>query len=142
MKRTPLQRKSRLKRGKQLVKSNRKRRAKRFETDFGGKEFLALIHSLPCSICGVVGYSVAAHLKSRGAGGKADVIAPLCSTRLDFAGVFIGYGRWTTHVGCHERYDAHDPEIRKHESRLKSEAKSRWQAFQATLTERNTEQNA
>lgn len=91
-------------------KRNPQRKAKRLETDFGGAEYADWIGSFSCAICDVRGHTVAAHLKARGAGGKAKDIAPLCSTRLS-GGVWI--------QGCHEKWDDHDPEIRRHEDRLR-----------------------
>ena len=75
-----------------LPRVNRERRAKRFESDFGGKAYLAFIHGHSCAACGVTGWTVAAHVKSRGAGGKASDIVPLCGTR---------YGV----TGCHDLLD-------------------------------------
>lgn len=114
------------------IRPNRKRKERAFQEDFGGKEYLALIRSLPCAVCGIEGFTVSAHLTSRGAGGKADVTAPLCCTRVltTYDGTYVG-----AELGCHERYDAHDPEIRKHEPRLRREAKKRWTEFQSTLSE-------
>jgi hypothetical protein len=98
-------------------KRNAKRKAKRFETDFGGKDYHDYITSFRCDVCGAHSvWTVAAHLTSRGAGGKAEDTVALCRTR---------YGL----EGCHERYDNHDPEIRKHEPRLRKLASERWQAY-------------
>ncbi len=98
------------------------KKRKRFEEAFGGAKYHAYLTSLPCDICGVVGFTVAAHLTARGAGGKADVTAPLCRTRAGLS--CVGTGWWEE--GCHERYDAHDPEVRKHEPRLRELARERW----------------
>lgn len=113
----PIQRRSPLRPGtgsrkRSLIrKVNRARKARLFHEDFGGKEYLAFIHGLECAVCGMpCDLTEAAHLTSRGAGGKADVLVPLCGTRF---GV----------LGCHARFDAHDPEIRKHEPRLRPLAK-------------------
>lgn len=112
---------------KPISKKNTERAAKRFVSDFGGTEYHEFLTSLPCDVCGVEGFTVAAHLKSRGAGGKADVTAPLCSTKL-----FLAKG--ISRVGCHELFDAHDPEIRKQEPRLRELAKARRTAFQFALS--------
>lgn len=42
-----------------------------------------LARSLPCCACGLVGWSEAAHVTGRGAGGKTKDIAPLCGPRID-----------------------------------------------------------
>lgn len=90
---------------------NRKRRAKLFAEDFGGKAYLEFIHGLECAACGSpCEYTEAAHLTSRGAGGKVDVVVPLCGSRFNMP-------------GCHHKYDAHDPELRALEPRLRSLAK-------------------
>jgi hypothetical protein len=100
-----------------IRKRNAKRKAKRFLSDFGGKDYLEYVKSFSCAICGAnKNWSVAAHLTSRGAGGKAEDTVALCRTRYGIE-------------GCHERYDAHDPEIRKHEPRLRKLASERWQAY-------------
>lgn len=124
----PRERKARkpMKRGGR-IKANRKRKERAFQEDFGGAEFLALIQAMPCAICGVEGITASAHLTTRGAGGKAEDTAPLCCTSKARKQGFI----WR---GCHQRYDAHDPEIRKHEPRLRREAKQRFTEF-LTLSE-------
>jgi hypothetical protein len=104
------------------IRPNAKRRKRLFEEDFGGKDYLALIHSLPCAVCGVRGFTVAAHLTSRGAGGKAKDVAPLCRTVPNI---------WER--GCHELYDAHDPKVRSHEPRLRKEAAERHADFVAHI---------
>lgn len=112
MKRSPIARKTRLR------PVNRARKAKRLETDFGGKPYLEFIHGLPCAVCEMpCDLTVAAHLTSRGAGGKAADIVPLCAARF---GV----------LGCHEKYDLHHESIRAHEPRLRSLAKRLWREFQ------------
>jgi hypothetical protein len=88
-----------------MVKRNRKRKAKRFVSDFGGAEYVAFIKSLPCAICGVQGFSEAAHVRSRGAGGKADSLVPLCGTRINA-------------FGCHAFFDLRNPTVRAHKERL------------------------
>lgn len=120
-------------------KVNRKRAEKRFEENFGGEEYLALIRSLPCAICGERGSTIAAHLTARGAGGKAEDIAPMCCNRIEIYTDRGGRTFWRVdqvfprrHVwtqGCHERYDARDPQVRKHEPRLKREAAARWLSY-------------
>lgn len=106
MKRTPIRR------------VNKERRAKRFERDYGGKAYLEAIHGMPCAVCNApCELTEAAHLTSRGAGGTAKDVAPLCGTR---------HGT----QGCHQRYDLHDPEIRKHEPRLRALARRLWSEWQ------------
>jgi hypothetical protein len=100
------------------AKKNPVRNAKRFVSDFGGDAYNELLKSLPCAVCGVTGFSVAAHLDARGAGGKADVQVPLCRTRFG-----------TT--GCHEKYDDRQKEVRAFEERLRWLAKGLWLCWQA-----------
>ncbi len=70
MKRTPLK------------KRNPKRRARLFIEDFGGKEYLEVIHSMPCAVCDApCEWTEAAHLTSRGAG-----VRPTSSCRSAVAG--------------------------------------------------------
>lgn len=121
-----------LKKGRR-IKPNRKRQKRLFEENFGGKAYHDFIVSLPCDVCGVEGHSEAAHLTARGAGGKAEDTAPLCGVRFVEDGFVFPEapllqisGR--VYVGCHHRYDAHDPEIRKHEPRLRKLAAERWQS--------------
>lgn len=105
-----------------MAKVDPGRRRKRFETDFGGKDYHAFIVSLPCDICGIQGFTDPAHLRSRGAGGKADIIAPLCHS---------AYGI----EGCHEKYDRHHIATRAHEPRLRKLARERYKAFQELIKE-------
>jgi hypothetical protein len=81
-----------------LPNRNSKRMAKRLITDFGGAGYKAWISAMPCAICGIHGLSDPAHVKSRGSGGKADKLVPLC--------------RWwqspfssPPYMGCHKRFD-------------------------------------
>jgi len=76
LRRTPLARKSELKRGARIAPANRKRKRERYERDFG-LEKAAWIRTLPCLGCGRTP-SEAAHAKSRGAGGTAAHLVPLC----------------------------------------------------------------
>jgi hypothetical protein len=102
---------------------NLQRKRRLFEENFGGESYLAFIHSLPCDVCGADPlFTEAAHLTARGAGGKASDIAPLCRRRPYFP-------LWAIEAGCHQRYDEHDPLIRKHEKRLRKLAVERWQNF-------------
>jgi hypothetical protein len=76
LRRTPLARKSELKRGTRIAPANKKRRAKRYRETFG-LEKAAWVRTLPCLGCGRTP-SEAAHAKSRGAGGTAAHLVPLC----------------------------------------------------------------
>lgn len=72
MKRTPLNRRTPLK------KANRKRQRARFERAYGSPANVERIRNTPCVICGRTP-SEAAHVRSRGAGGTWRDIVPLCS---------------------------------------------------------------
>lgn len=109
------------------IRPNAKRQRRLFKQNFGGKDYRNYIASLPCDICGVVGFSDPAHLTARGAGGKANVLAPLCHYRvIDRSGPLTTFA-----LGCHERYDDYDPEIRQYESRLRENAAKRYADFNA-----------
>jgi len=106
------------------IRARNPKRAKRlFTEDFGSKKYLEAIHVMPCAICGVYGWTVPAHTRSRGAGGKVDDIVPLCCSRW-----------WIE--GCHERYDRREVVARYHELRLRTLAKKLHADFQAHTTER------
>ena len=106
-----------LKRTKPMKRVNAARKRKAFIEDFGGKEYLEVIHSMPCAVCDApCEWTEAAHLTSRGAGGKADVIVPLCGSRFG-------------ELGCHAKYDLRDSELRDHEPRLRRLAKRLWSAW-------------
>jgi hypothetical protein len=84
MKKTPLRRKSPLRPGseparprKPLPKANRARRKVRFAEQFDSPAFLEFVKALPCVVCGE-GPCDAAHVRSRGAGGKACDVTSLC----------------------------------------------------------------
>jgi hypothetical protein len=109
---------------KRPPEKNPARKAHRLITDFGGPEYNELLRSLPCAVCGVVGFSVAAHLTARGAGGKAQDTVPLCRTRFDLVSGVMK-------LGCHEKYDARDKTVRAFEERLRWLAKGLWWAWQA-----------
>lgn len=118
-----------------IKRSNPKRQKRRFEENYGGAAYVELISTLPCAICGVVGFTVAAHLTARGAGGKANVIAPLCYSRIAYPSSptpFMRHmGGWII-IGCHEKFDLRVPSVRSHEARLRQEAAERWKQFLAT----------
>lgn len=72
----PLSRLTPLHRKQGIRKRNRARLAKRRSEQFGAHA--DAIRQLPCSVCGKRGPSDPHHVRSRGAGGKADVLVPLC----------------------------------------------------------------
>ncbi len=80
MKRTPLARKSSLKRGGRVKPINAKRRKSEFARTYGSKARVAWVKSLPCLVCGM-GPSENAHVVNGGTGRKGDcyAIVPLCS---------------------------------------------------------------
>lgn len=85
------------------------RKPSEFKRIYGSKQRVEWVKSLPCSACGVVGYSENAHVapaSEKGTGYKADAewIAPLCGTFLDY-----GVGGWlqSLNIGCHKMYDEH-----------------------------------
>jgi hypothetical protein len=83
-----------------LKPKNARRKKARFESDFGGEAYLAHIKSQPCAICGVQGFSEAAHVRSRGAGGKASDLVPLCAAHhVERWGVIVRSN------GCHRQFD-------------------------------------
>jgi hypothetical protein len=84
---------------------NAKRAAETFIEDFGSVEYVKFIQSQRCGICGIYGYSVAAHLTPRSVGGTVKDVAPLCDS-LHF-------------VGCHKKWDDHDPHTREWEPQLR-----------------------
>jgi hypothetical protein len=68
------------------------KRARKFRLHYHSKQYVLYIHAMPCAECGVEGYSEAAHVISRGAGGEAKHLVPLCRNRFDI-------------VGCHPTFD-------------------------------------
>lgn len=82
MKRTPLTRKTRMKRGPgpkrrtRVKPSNPARKAKRHAEQFG--EHAETIRALPCCVCGAPPPSDPHHSRSRGAGGTAADLVPMC----------------------------------------------------------------
>lgn len=88
----------RFKKPKGLRKENPERRERLFEEAFGGEERVRWVASMACGICGVTGWTENAHVRSRGAGGKACDIVPLCGSRTE-RGVMV--------EGCHSVLDTH-----------------------------------
>lgn len=80
LKRTPLKRKTELKRTGRIKPVNHKRKAQRNRDHFGEKA--EWIRTLPCLVCGQ-GPSQACHAKSRGAGGTSDHLVPMCKKHHD-----------------------------------------------------------
>ncbi len=112
---------------KAIPRKNVKRKERLFVEDFGGEEYLAFIKSLACDICGVEGFTVAAHLTSRGAGGKAGDLAPLCGPHPTGKNGELG-------IGCHAIYDEHRHWLEVGTvPRLRELAKARRQAFQFAI---------
>jgi hypothetical protein len=115
------------------IKPNPKKTAKRLERTHGPKARREWTHTLPCAACGILGYSVAAHVLGNGGMGRkrdASTTAPLCAPHYD------GWNGFT--FGCHARFDHHrrdfdarfpdfDPE------RAAAETEKLWQAHLATL---------
>ena len=79
-----------------LAKSNPERRERSFEDAFGSKARVEWINGLPCAHCDVTGWTQNAHTRSRGAGGKACDVVPLCGSRVE-RGVGV--------EGCHAILD-------------------------------------
>lgn len=68
-------------RGAPLPKRNAKRLEKRRAEEYG--PHAALVAHMPCHVCMTIGEqqmtrTVPAHIKTRGGGGKAEHVAPLC----------------------------------------------------------------
>ena len=63
---------------KPLPRVNRKRRRKLFEAQFESPAFVAFVQNCACVVCGGSPCEAAHVTHSRGAGGKACDIAPLC----------------------------------------------------------------
>lgn len=81
-----------------IAKSNPERRERLFEDAFGSVERVEWINAMPCAICDVTGWTENAHVRSRGAGGKACDVVPLCGSRTE-RGIGI--------EGCHQVFDCH-----------------------------------
>lgn len=111
-----IERKTRMNRGAGPTRKTRinpintKRKKKEFARTYDSVEYVRWLHQFPCEVCGVPGWTQAAHTKGDGAGRKADVewCAPLCGDRLGIK-------------GCHSMLD--DYEIEEHRPRLQRRAK-------------------
>lgn len=104
---------SRIGRKTPVKKVNRKRKQSAFARQYGSKERVAFVKSLPCAACGVIGFSENAHLLGNdGAGRKGPYtsIGPLCGRIRTYA---IGNPTVQRHWayielrGCHQLYDEH-----------------------------------
>ncbi len=110
-------------RTKPIPRVNRERKKRLFAEDFYSQEFVDFIHSLPCALCGIRRNVEAAHVRSRGAGGKAKDVVPLCGEMF--------YGRA---MSCHSRYDL-DADFRyDHKPTLTALAASLWAQFNEGTT--------
>lgn len=79
--RAQIQRRTELRRSRTtLPRRNPERAARRFAVQFGSAERVEWLHGFPCCACGHRGEIHAHHVVSRGAGGTADDMVPLCAT--------------------------------------------------------------
>lgn len=100
MRRTAIKRKSRPKAGTSRI--------------YGPPERIALVKSLPCAACGIVGYSENAHvLGNGGMGRKSDyqTVAPLCGPHPFHSRILVTAFPDQGHVGCHRLFDVHREEF-------------------------------
>lgn len=89
------------------VKRNRKKEAARLLRTHGPVAFRKWIHGEACAACGVVGFSVAAHVQGNGGTGRKrswKTVTALCLTRV-VPIVTNGVLRPLEIAGCHERFD-------------------------------------
>lgn len=103
----PLRRRSSLPRSRQPIGRNPARKRREFVRTYGSEERTIFVKTLPCAACGVLGFSVNAHVgtEGKGAGRKAnaDQVAPLCCTRGEDGGPMT--------LGCHVLYDEHQQQF-------------------------------
>lgn len=80
MKRTPLARKSPIKRGGRVKPINKARRTSAFARAYRSKAYVRHVKAMPCYACGVAGETDAAHGETGGMGYKAgwETLLPLC----------------------------------------------------------------
>lgn len=86
------------------MKKRRQSRAQ-LERIYGSPEFRAWIHSLPCQLCGVVGFTQQAHVGKHAMGKRLDWThtTALCgpfSIAADHA-----HGKSRAMEGCHQKFD-------------------------------------
>lgn len=96
------------KRSESPRKLNPKRKASEFRRAYHSKERVLFVKGLPCSACGVVGYSENAHVPPKGEAGtgyKADYrfIAPLCGIRPISLLAVLRFAA-STYAGCHTMF--------------------------------------
>ena len=75
--RTGLTSRKKLNRKTAVKRKNARRSAKEFRRAYGSKERVQAVQAMPCVVCGALP-SQNAHVRSRGAGGGAEDIVPLC----------------------------------------------------------------
>ena len=83
------------------IRPNPERRAKTWASRYGSIAYVKHLESRPCDLCGVRGYSVAAHVPPRSAGGRKENQVSLCYTRPDWS------DQRHDIIGCHDKVDAH-----------------------------------
>lgn len=110
----------------------RPRSKKEFARIYGSKERVEFVKSLPCSACGIVGYSENAHIETGGMGRKSDYtkIIPLCGPHPL---------KWAHSPGCHHLCHTWGREgferIRHIDlGRLADYTEKRWLQFSASQT--------
>lgn len=104
------------------IRPNPKRRARKFAENYHSSEFVKWVHGFECGICGVSGWTEAAHVKRRSQGGKAEAnIVPLCGTRT-----YDGPPPYTVE-GCHQQFDGRKLEDER--MRLQAMAKKLWKRW-------------
>lgn len=103
MKRTPLQRSTKITTRKPVKKVNRARKAKSFARQFGSVERVEYVKAQPCANCHVVGFTENAHGHHEKSG---------MGQRASFAAIIPLCGPWSTgsyhYEGCHTKYDRHE----------------------------------
>ena len=75
--RTGITSRKQLNRKKTVKRKNARRSAKEFRRAYGSRERVRAVQAMPCVVCGALP-SENAHVRSRGAGGGAADIVPLC----------------------------------------------------------------
>ena len=75
--RTGLTSRKQLNRKKTVKRKNARRSVKEFRRAYGSQERARAVQAMPCVVCGALP-SQNAHARSRGAGGGAEDIVPLC----------------------------------------------------------------
>lgn len=121
----PLRRHSRLQSGGRI--KTKKRSNVEEARVYGPPGFKAFILASPCEGCGVVGFSVRAHVCGNGGRGRKKdwtTIAPLCEVRPR---MLPGDGRGQSmYPGCHFLYDNHKLELNG--PQMAQRTQERWHA--------------